>query len=150
LKRNPVIRPDGKLIQIVGHHGHLFVCGQGCCCGNTERGFAPVDTERYHNEWERRKLRNKVHLTHTACLGPCSLANVALLIFHGHTLWFHSLNTSALIGEVYDYIEDMVQAGCFLEPPSSLADYVFDGFLPSTMSGERVPEHSATHTASKR
>jgi cobaltochelatase CobN len=129
VERNPVIRPDGKLIQAVAHHGHLFVCGQGCCCGRTDRGFATVYTELYHSEWERRKLRNKVHLTHTACLGPCGLANVVLLIFHGHTVWFHSLNTRPLIGEVYDYIETMLRADRFLTPSASLAEYIFTGFV---------------------
>ena len=28
----------------------------GCCCGITERGYAPVPTDLYHNEWERRRL----------------------------------------------------------------------------------------------
>lgn len=40
VKKSPAIRPDEKHIQVVAHHGHLFICGQGCC-GRTERGFDP-------------------------------------------------------------------------------------------------------------
>ena len=71
--------------------GQLFVCATGCCCGRTEDGFAPVPTETFHREWERRRLRNVVHLTIGGCLGPCALANVALLLFDGQAQWFHSI-----------------------------------------------------------
>lgn len=30
------------------------------------------------NEWERRKTRNRIHLTFTGCLGPCAAGNNAL------------------------------------------------------------------------
>ncbi len=49
--------------------------------------------ELYHNEWERRKLRNTVHLTQGGCLGPCPLSNVVLVLFDGRAIWFHSFNT---------------------------------------------------------
>jgi len=61
------------------------------------RGFAPVPTELYHNEWERRKLRTKVHLSLGGCLGPCALANVALLLYAGREVWFHSIATEAQV-----------------------------------------------------
>jgi hypothetical protein len=41
VKKSPAIQPDEKLIQVVAHPGHLFIYGQGCCFGRTERGFAP-------------------------------------------------------------------------------------------------------------
>jgi cobaltochelatase CobN len=75
LKRSRVQRMDGRLMNIVHQRGHLMVCSKGCCCGLTERSFAPVPEDLYHNEWERRKLRNRVHLTQSGCLGPCTLAN---------------------------------------------------------------------------
>ena len=76
--------------------GQLFVCATGCCCGRTEDGFAPVPAETFHREWERRRLRNVVHLTIGGCLGPCALANVALLLFDGQAQWFHSIDSEAL------------------------------------------------------
>ena len=63
-----VLRSDGKYINLVLKTAHLFVC-RGCCCGHVERGHAPVPEARYHDEWERRRLRQRVHLTIGGCLG---------------------------------------------------------------------------------
>ncbi|HEY8683979.1 MAG TPA: (2Fe-2S) ferredoxin domain-containing protein, partial [Chloroflexota bacterium] len=95
--RNLVFRADGKMVNVARKQGHLFVCATGCCCGHTERAFAAVPDSLYHEEWERRRLRNKVHLTIGGCLGPCPLANVALLLFDGRHIWFHSVNEPALV-----------------------------------------------------
>ena len=93
--------------------GQLFVCATGCCCGRTDDGFAAVPTELYHGEWERRRLRNVVHLTIGGCLGPCALANVALLLFDGQAQWFHSIDSEALVRALYDHIDAMLAAdGC--------------------------------------
>jgi len=129
MPRNLVLRPDGKLVNVARKRGQLFVCATGCCCGHTERNFAPVLTELYHNEWERRKLRNKVHLTIGGCLGPCPLANVILLIFDDHHIWFHSMNSEPQVLAVYDYIEQMLAANAYLPPPPALADYHFTSFV---------------------
>lgn len=127
-ERNYVVRPDGKPINVPRQRGQIFVCEHGCCCGHTERGFAPVPHDLYYQEWERRKLRNKVHLNHAGCLGPCALANVLLLLFDGRPIWFHSLNDERLILSVYDYIDNMLEADRYLPPPADLAPHVFNGF----------------------
>ena len=62
-----------------------------CCCGRVQDGYAPVPRDLYHAEWERRGLRNRVHLTIGGCLGPCALANVVMLLFDGRQAWFHSI-----------------------------------------------------------
>jgi cobaltochelatase CobN len=129
MPRNMVLRPDGKLVNVARKQGHLFVCSSGCCCGHTDRKFAPVPTDLYHNEWERRKLRNKVHLTMGGCLGPCPLANVVLLIFDTHHIWFHSMNSEAMVLAVYDYIELMLATNSYLPPPAELAAYTFTSFV---------------------
>jgi cobaltochelatase CobN len=128
MPRNMVLRPDGKLVNVARKQGHLFVCATGCCCGHTERKFAAVPTELYHNEWERRKLRNKVHLTIGGCLGPCPLANVVLLIFDTHHIWFHSINSDVQVLAIYDYIEQMLIANAYVPPPVHLASYTFTSF----------------------
>jgi len=125
-----VTREDGTRVNVVAQRGQLFVCELGCCCGQTERDFADVPHDLYHSEWERRRLRNKVHLTFSACLGPCALANVALLLFDGQSIWLHSLNRQELIVALYDYIEDMLKAARYLPPPDMLAGLVFTGFVP--------------------
>ena len=119
--RNLVQRRDGKLVNVARPRGQLFVCSGACCCGRTEDGFAAVPVDLYHEEWERRRLRNFVHLTIGGCLGPCALANVVLLNFDGQALWFHSIDSTALILTLYDYIEAMLDAGQVLPAPASLA-----------------------------
>ena len=126
-RRNLVIRPDGRLVNVARPRGQLFVCASGCCCGRTEDGFPPVPTALFHGEWDRRRLRNLVHLTIGGCLGPCALANVALLIFDGQAQWFHSMNHDAVVLELYDHVERMLDADGVLAPPLALAPYHFSG-----------------------
>jgi cobaltochelatase CobN len=123
--RNVVVRPDGQLINVVRPRGQLFVCASGCCCGRVEDGFAAVPSELYHTEWERRRIRNVVHLTIGGCLGPCALANVVLLLFDGQALWFHSINSDSLVLALYDHIEAMLEADRCLPAPAALAPYQF-------------------------
>ena len=124
-RRNLVVREDGRRVNVARSRGQLFVCATGCCCGRTGDGFAPVPTDLYHNEWERRRFRNVVHLTVGGCLGPCALANVALLIFDGQALWFHSVNSEALVRALYDHIEAMLDADACLPAPPALAALQF-------------------------
>jgi nitrile hydratase accessory protein len=119
-RRNIVQRADGRPVNVARPRGQLFVCKDGCCCGRVEDGFASVPAGLYHEEWERRRLRNVVHLTLGGCLGPCALANVALLLFDGRALWFHSLNHGALVYHLYDYIETLLDADGFVPPPPPL------------------------------
>ena len=126
--RNIVWRADGEPINVFRRPGQLFVCATGCCCGHTERGHDPVPAELYHREWSRRRIRHKVHLSLGGCLGPCALSNVALLLYAGHQIWFHSIATDAQIVAIFDYIEAMVRADRYLPPPSELAAQVFDVF----------------------
>ncbi len=126
-RRNMVERLDGRMVNAGRLRGMLLICVNGCCCGLTDRGFAPVDTDLYHAEWERRKLRNKIHLNQSGCLGPCVLANVAMLLIDGHPHWFHSVNDNAIVVAIYDYIEQLLE-----EPaaplPALLRPHSFNGF----------------------
>ncbi len=133
-RRNMVERLDGRMVNSGQLRGMLFVCATGCCCGRTERGFAEVDEDLYHAEWTRRRLRNRVHLNQGGCLGPCVLANVVMLVMDGRPVWFHSVNDTAIVGAIFDYIE------CLLEdtetpPPPVLLPYVFNGFAWDGASG---------------
>jgi YHS domain-containing protein len=121
---------DFRIIQL---HGNLLVCSKAhgnCCCGWTEKGRAPVNTALYGEEWERRKIRNKVHLSFTGCLGPCAVGNNALLQLFGQSIWFKDLNGDAYIPMIFDYIEQMLDAGHVLPPPAELADHVYARYLP--------------------
>jgi cobaltochelatase CobN len=112
-------------VNVARFRGQLFVCATGCCCGRTEDGFAAVPTETFHREWERRRLRNVIHLTIGGCLGPCALANVALLLFDGQAQWFHSIDSDALAIALYDHVEAMLEADACLPPPPPLEPYHF-------------------------
>ena len=69
-----------------------------------------------------------MHLNHAGCLGPCALANVALVLFDGRPIWFHSLNDEQLILALFDYIDAMLEADRYLPAPANLARHVFNGF----------------------
>ena len=84
-----------------------------------------MPTETFHREWERRRLRNVIHLTIGGCLGPCALANVALLLFDGQAQWFHSIDSDALAVALYDHVEAMLEADACLPPPAALASLHF-------------------------
>ncbi|MFN8558515.1 MAG: cobaltochelatase subunit CobN [Dehalococcoidia bacterium] len=144
-RRNIVFRADGKMVNVPRKQGHLFVCSSGCCCGHTDRCFAPVPDELYHNEWEGRRYRNRVHLTVGGCLGPCTLANVAMLLFDGRAIWFHSINSEALVLALYDYIDQMLAVDAYLPPPPALSALHFTAF-----TWEERPDGQALDDAHRR
>lgn len=123
--RNIVRRPDGRRVHVARALGQLFVCADGCCCGLVQDGYAPVPRELYHAEWERRGLRNRVHLTIGGCLGPCALANVVMLLFEGRQAWFHSMSSDGQVLALYDWIEDLARVEAWSPPPRALAAYQF-------------------------
>jgi len=123
--RNIVHRLDGRRIHVARLLGQLFVCADACCCGRVQDGYEPVPRELYHEEWERRSLRNRVHLTIGGCLGPCALANVIMLLFEGRQAWFHSMSKAEQVLALYDWIEELVEARAWTEPPAALAPYRF-------------------------
>lgn len=123
-----VTREDGQVKQIRIQDGHLFVCN-GCCCGRTEKGFPALALEEFKRQWKRRGIRRRFHLTVSGCLGPCPLANVVMLQFHGRSVWFHSINHAEDAAMIYDYVEGMLLAGSFVEPPEGLAARVFERYL---------------------
>ncbi|NYF80052.1 cobaltochelatase subunit CobN [Granulicella arctica] len=124
--RQRVIRADGRAFTIVQHRAHLTYCYTGCCCGITERGYAAVPVDVYKEEWLKRKIRNDVHLTKGGCLGPCALANVVSLVFDGRSIWFHSVNSEWQVRQIFEYIDSMLKADRFVQPPAELSEYVFN------------------------
>jgi len=134
--RASVVRADGREVEIVQRRAHLSYCHGSCCCGDVERGYAPVPVETFKQEWLRRRLKKTVHLTKGGCLGPCTLANVASLVFDGRSVWFHSVNTPDLVTLIFDYIDAMIAADSYLPPPPALTPYVFSFYDWERRTGE--------------
>jgi hypothetical protein len=123
-----VTRADGLAKEIRIQDGHLFVCN-GCCCGRTEKGFPALPLDEFKRQWKERGIRRRFHLTISGCLGPCPLANVVLILFRGRSAWFHSVNSSEDVSSLYDYVERMLLAGTYLDPPPDLAGRLFDRYV---------------------
>lgn len=129
---------DFRIVQLVGN---LMVCSKAngsCCCGWTEKDRAPVNHALYEQEWERRRIRNKIHLTFTGCLGPCAVGNNLLLQIFGRSIWFKDVNDDALIPQVFDYVETMLRAGNVVPPPAQLAPHIYERYLPPPV-GDYAP-----------
>ena len=127
------VRARGEEFRVVQLVGNLFVCAKqngSCCCGWAEKGRMPFETSLWSDEWERRKLRSRLHLTLSGCLGPCAVGNNALLLLHGRSIWFKDLNDPALVAAVYDYAEATLDAGAVLPPPPALTEHVYERYLP--------------------
>ncbi len=121
---------DYRVVQVTGN---LFVCTKAngsCCCGWEEKGRMPFANELWSDEWERRRIRNRLHLTFTGCLGPCIAGNNALLQLHGRSIWFKDLNDPGLVPAVFDFAERMLDEGKVLPPPPELADHVYERYGP--------------------
>lgn len=119
---------DGKQVNVARARGQIFVCANACCCGRVDLTNAPVPVERYHEEWTRRRMRNFVHLTIGGCLGPCALANVAMLLFDARATWFHSMNDEEAVVALFDYVESLLDEGSFRLPGGALESHAFTGY----------------------
>lgn len=138
------VRARDEDFRIVQVQGNLFVCSRAngsCCCGWTEKGRMPFDNSLWSDEWERRRIRNRLHLTLSGCLGPCAAGNNALLQLLGRSIWLNDLNDPNLIPVVYDYAQAMLDAGRVLPPPSTLEGHVYERYLtaPETTYTPLVP-----------
>jgi cobaltochelatase CobN len=119
---------DYRVVQVTGN---LFVCSKengSCCCGWDEKGRMPFANELWAGEWERRRIRNRLHLTFTGCLGPCIAGNNALLQLHGRSIWLKDLNSPDLVAAVFDFVQRMLDAGKVLLPPPELVDHVYERY----------------------
>ena len=95
----------------------------------------PFDNALWADEWDRRRLGPRLHLSFVGCLGPCATGNNALLQIHGRSIWLKDLNDAGLASAVWDWAEAMLAAGRVTSPPGRLADRVFERFLPPPAGG---------------
>ena len=105
----------------------------------------PFETRLWSDEWERRRIRNRLHLTLAGCLGPCAAGNNALLQLHGRSIWFSDLNDAALVPAVFDYAQAMLESGRVLPPPPALAGHVYERYVPPPEEGYTPLGATAAH-----
>ncbi len=134
LARPSVVRlaARGLEFKIVQVAGNLFICSRAngnCCCGWDEKGRMPFDNSLWSDEWERRKVRSRIHLTFSGCLGPCAVGNNALLQIWDRSIWLKDLNAPDLVPAVFDYIEAMLAARSVVPVPDALAGHVYERYL---------------------
>mgnify|MGYP002625517315 CR=1 FL=1 len=116
----------------------MLVCN-GCCCGRTEKGFPALPLDEFKTQWKVRGIRRRFHLTIAGCLGPCPLANVVLILFQGRSVWLHSINSPDDVDLIYDYVERMLLANAYLDPPEELIARHFPRYLVDS-AGASQPE----------
>jgi cobaltochelatase CobN len=121
--------------------GQLILC-RGCCCGRTERGFPEVPVERIKAAWKAGRLNRTIQLTISGCVGPCDVANVAVIVTHEGTAWIGGLNRGEDFDAVVRWAESCHAAGEVLPIPIELARHRFDYLVPTPHTGggeDRAP-----------
>jgi hypothetical protein len=117
----------GAVLSARQARGQVILC-QGCCCGRTDRGFPEVPVDRIKAAWKSGRLNRSIQLTVSGCVGPCDLANVAVIVGPKGTSWFGDLKTHH-----YDILIDWAQrchaARALLPAPQDLRQHRFDWFL---------------------
>jgi cobaltochelatase CobN len=100
----------------------------GCCCGRTDHGRPEVPVERLKAVWRAEKLNGTVQLTISGCLGPCDLANVALVILPEGNVWLGGLEGDAMYEELIHWARRCHAAGEGLPLPTALGPHRFERF----------------------
>jgi len=52
-----------------------------------------------------------------------------LIVFRGRTAWFHSINSSDDVSLLFGYVERMLLAETYLEPPAELTGRYFERYI---------------------
>jgi hypothetical protein len=53
---------------------------------------------------------------------------VVLIQFHGQTVWLQSINSADDVHSIYNYVEQMLLADEYLDPPAPLAERQFQRY----------------------
>lgn len=124
--RRPVVR-NPPLAQI-------FVC-KGCCCGDTTRKRPEVPVDDLKAAWKAEKLNRSVQLTVSGCVGPCSMADVVMLMAPDQVVWLGPLQCPGDYNALVDWAQACHRDQRVQPIPTMLRDRVFHRFDPD---GRRV------------
>ncbi len=82
----------------------ILLC-QGGACGNASRGQVPVPIDRLRAFWKAHQITPQVSLAVTSCLGPCAVANIAVILHPGGSIWLGNLTDAD-----YDLLADWARS----------------------------------------
>ena len=105
-----------------------IVCCEGCCCGQTDKGFPPLPRDWLKQQWKEEKLNRSVQLTISGCLGPCDLVNVICVISPEGMQWFGGLHEQWQYDLLLGWAKTSRDAGILLELPAELNRHRFERF----------------------
>lgn len=105
----------------------LVFC-QGCCCGRTDRGRPELPVEMLKGVWKTERLNQSVQLTISGCLGPCDLANVALVITPDGNEWLGGMSGAGMYTALVEWARACHAAGRLLPLPSGFDGNRFERF----------------------
>jgi len=111
----------------------LVFC-QGCCCGRTDRGRPELPVGRLKEVWQTEKLNRSVQLTISGCLGPCDLANVALLIAPDGNQWLGGLDGASVYEALIEWARGCHRENRLLPLPVGFNTHRFERFAPEEVS----------------
>lgn len=107
--------------------GQILIC-EGCCCGQTERGFPRVPLDWIKQRWKEERLSKSVQLSISGCLGPCDLANVVCVVSSQRMQWLGRLQEQRQYDTLLDWAIASRDAGAPLELPAVLNPHRFERF----------------------
>lgn len=102
----------------------------GCCCGRTDRGRPEVPVERLKAVWRAEKLNRTVQLTISGCLGPCDLANVALVVTPRGNEWLGGMAGGAVYDALIAWARECDRENRLLPLPAGFDACRFERFAP--------------------
>jgi hypothetical protein len=115
--------------------GQILFC-QGCCCGQTDKGFPELPRDEIKALWKQRKLNATLQLTISGCLGPCDLANVFCLLTPDQApQWFGGLRTENDYTLLLEWVVACHEQSRMLPMPPSIERRRFVRFAGSQSGG---------------
>ncbi len=119
--------------------GQIVFC-EGCCCGQTGKGFPSFPRDWLKQQWKEEKLNRSVQLTISGCLGPCDLANVFCVISSEGLQWFGGLHEQWQYDLLLDWALASRDAGVLIELPAELNPHRFKRFAVSHLCENGVDQ----------
>jgi hypothetical protein len=113
--------------------GQVVIC-LGCCCGRVEKDHPEVPVDWLKDQWRKRALPKKIHLTISGCLGPCDASNVVLLMFGDTPVWLGGLDSVRQYEAIADWATECAAHDSLLPLPGHL-----DAFRMERFSSFAVP-----------